>query len=69
MAQVADVNSTDNNSIFTCNHYPATSGNEYKPGTYRIVPHTDESLITLLLTSPGALRPCPALSQLPKLAV
>ena len=64
-AQVADVKSADNRSIFTCNHYPATTGNEYKPGTYRIVPHTDESLITLLLTSPGLLRVCTSSEPVP----
>ena len=52
-AQVADVKDKTNKTQFTVNYYPATEGRSFKPGTCRTVPHTDESLITLLLTSPG----------------
>ena len=30
-------------------------GKDFKPGTSRITAHTDETLITLLMTSPGML--------------
>ena len=39
---------------FICNKHPATAGHAFKPGTSRTMVHTDESLLTLLLTSPGA---------------
>ena len=49
--------STDNHTQFTTNYYPPTKGHEFKPGVARTIPHTDESLITLLLTSPGQRAP------------
>jgi type III secretory pathway component EscS len=35
--------------------YPPVDGLKCKPGVNRITAHTDESLITLLLTSSGAV--------------
>ena len=43
----------DNYSVFVVNHYPPTEGIEWKADTNRISPHTDETLLTLLFTSPG----------------
>jgi hypothetical protein len=34
--------------------YPACDGLKWKEGTNRITAHTDESLMTLLFTSPSA---------------
>ena len=39
--------------MFVVNYYPKTAGTEWKPDTNRISPHTDETLVTLLFTSPG----------------
>ena len=51
--QISNMEDPDNRSVFICNHYPATEGHEFKPGAARITAHTDETLITLVLTSPG----------------
>ena len=37
--------------------YPAVDSMKLKPGNMRISAHTDESLITLLLTAPGTQAP------------
>ena len=55
-AQASDVRDSDNYSVFVVNYYPKTEGITWKPDTNRITPHTDETLDTLLFTSPGALR-------------
>ena len=61
-AQASDVRDSDNYSVFVVNYYPKTEGITWKPDTNRITPHTDETLVTLLFTSPGALhRPPPCL--------
>jgi hypothetical protein len=54
--QIADPEDPDNYSVFVTNKYPAVDGIDYKPGTARITAHTDETLVTLLFTSPGARR-------------
>ena len=54
-AQASDVRDSDNYSVFVVNYYPKTEGITWKPDTNRITPHTDETLVTLLFTSPGAL--------------
>jgi hypothetical protein len=54
-AQATNPTDPDNFSILTVNYYPKTEGTEWKADTNRISPHTDETLITLLFTSPGAL--------------
>ena len=46
---------SDNYSVFVVNYYPKTAGTEWKADTNRISPHTDETLVTLLFTSPGAV--------------
>jgi hypothetical protein len=51
---MADPADDDNYSVFVVNHYPPTKGIEWKADTNRISPHTDETLLTLLFTSPGA---------------
>ena len=53
--QASDVRDPDNYSVFVVNYYPKTEGITWKPDTNRITPHTDETLVTLLFTSPGAL--------------
>ena len=53
-AQASDVRDSDNYSVFVVNYYPKTEGITWKPDTNRITPHTDETLVTLLFTSPGA---------------
>ncbi len=62
-AQVADVRDKTNKTQFTVNYYPPTEGRSFKPGTCRTVPHTDESLITLLLTSPGKCHSSVAIAE------
>ena len=45
----------DNHTVIQCNKYPPVGDLKCKEGTNRITAHTDESLITLLLTSSGGL--------------
>ena len=55
--QVTDLNTTENNSFLQYHKYPSLEGTDredWKEGVNRITAHTDESLMTLLLTSPGA---------------
>ena len=54
-AQTSNPHDPDNYSVFVVNYYPKTAGTEWKADTNRISPHTDETLVTLLFTSPGAL--------------
>jgi hypothetical protein len=53
-AQTTDVMHPDNHTVFTCNRYPPVDALRVREGTNRITAHTDESLMTLLLASPGA---------------
>ena len=53
-AQTSNPHDSDNYSVFVVNYYPKTAGTEWKADTNRISPHTDETLVTLLFTSPGA---------------
>ena len=55
--QTSDPKDSDNYSVFVVNYYPKTAGTEWKPDTNRISPHTDETLVTLLFTSPGKQPP------------
>ncbi|CAK0783804.1 hypothetical protein CVIRNUC_007004 [Coccomyxa viridis] len=52
--EASDVRDSDNYSVFVVNYYPKTEGITWKPDTNRITPHTDETLVTLLFTSPGS---------------
>ena len=56
--QTSDPKDSDNYSVFVVNYYPKTAGTEWKPDTNRISPHTDETLVTLLFTSPGQRKLC-----------
>jgi hypothetical protein len=51
--QTSNPRDPDNYSVFVVNYYPKTAGTEWKADTNRISPHTDETLVTLLFTSPG----------------
>ena len=63
-AQTSNPFDSDNYSVFVVNYYPKTAGTEWKPDTNRISPHTDETLVTLLFTSPGdSLHPVKPLAQ------
>lgn len=53
--QTSNPHDPDNYSVFVVNYYPKTAGTEWKADTNRISPHTDETLVTLLFTSPGAV--------------
>ena len=62
--QTSNPKDSDNYSVFVVNYYPKTAGTEWKADTNRISPHTDETLVTLLFTSPGEWRSEPAHSSL-----
>ena len=51
--QAVDISSRANGSPSSFNFYNSTKGRSIDPRTLRILAHTDESLITLLHTSPG----------------
>ncbi|KAK9851352.1 hypothetical protein WJX84_007124, partial [Apatococcus fuscideae] len=53
--ETIDVSTTDNRSFLQYHKYPSLEGIKWKPGTNRITAHTDESLITLLYTSPSSV--------------
>ncbi len=53
--QASNPHDPDNYSVFVVNYYPPTEGITWKPDTQRITAHTDETLVTLLFTSPGVL--------------
>lgn len=50
-----DISSTENCTTAQFNFYPSAQGQSWRETTPRIFPHTDESLITLLHTSPGSV--------------
>ena len=54
--QTIDVGTADNRTFLQYHKYPSVEGMRWKSGTNRITAHTDESLITLLYTSPS--EPC-----------
>ena len=62
--QTSNPKDSDNYSVFVVNHYPKTAGTEWKADTNRISPHTDETLVTLLFTSPGEQKSEPCQSWL-----
>ncbi|KAK9806096.1 hypothetical protein WJX72_001194 [[Myrmecia] bisecta] len=49
-----NVKDPDNHTFLQYHKYPSTDGLSWKEGTNRITAHTDESLITLLFTSPNS---------------
>ena len=51
--QMMDVTSSDNVTSAQYNKHPGVNGQDWTQATPRTPAHTDESMITLLVTSPG----------------
>jgi isopenicillin N synthase-like dioxygenase len=53
--QMTNVRDCNNHTFLQYHKYPSVESLKWKPGTNRITPHTDETLITLLLPDPNSV--------------